>query len=318
MRPGPLRCRSAHHRRRFETSTGRFETSTGRFRTSGKDDSKRARSASRSPRRKVGFPKSKKKGVKDSCRFSTGAIKALGSHVQLPRLGKIRVKETTEVKGRILSATISREADRWFVSFAVERERDEPKAPAGGAAGVDLGIESFAVVSDGEVLQSPRPLERGLKRLRRLQKKHARKQKGSSNRRKSAVRLGRHHRRIRNQRRDFLHKVTTKLAKTKRAIVVEDLRVRNMSVSARGTQDSPGKNVRAKSGLNRSILDQGWGEFRRMLEYKTVWYGSELVVAPAFYPSSKTCSGCGFVKKGAPAIDTRVGLSRMRDSARPC
>ncbi|MCZ6794278.1 MAG: RNA-guided endonuclease TnpB family protein, partial [Planctomycetota bacterium] len=145
--------------------------------------------------RKVGIPKFKKKGVRDSCRFSTGAIKVLGSHVQLPRLGKIRVKETTAVRGRILSATISREADRWFVSFTVEREREVETNRSTEAVGVDLGIDSFAVVSDGTKLESPRPLERGLKRLRRLQKKHARKQKGSSNRRKSAVRFGRLHRR---------------------------------------------------------------------------------------------------------------------------
>ena len=250
--------------------------------------------------RNVGFPKFKKKGCRDSCRFSTGAIRALGQHVQLPRLGRIRVKEMTAVKGRILSATVSREADRWYVSFTVEREWDIPKTPVGTAIGIDLGILSFAVLSDGERLSSPRALERGHKRLRRLQKKHSRKQRGSSNRRKSAMRIAILHRHIRNQRRDFLHKETTKLAKTKRAIVVEDLAVKDMSRSARGTLEKPGKNVRAKSGLNRAILDQGWGEFRRMLEYKTPWYGSQLIVAPKFYPSSKRCSACGFVVAHLP------------------
>jgi putative transposase len=170
--------------------------------------------------RKVGFPKFKKKGCRDSCRFSTGTIRALGGHVQLPRLGRIRVKEKTAVKGRVLSATVSREADRWFVSFTVERERDiaEPRSE-GPDVGIDLGVLSFAVLSDGRELQSPRPLERSLKRLGRLQRKHSRKQKGSSNRRKSAVRLGRLHRRIRNQRRDFLHKATTALAKAANARV---------------------------------------------------------------------------------------------------
>ena len=251
--------------------------------------------------RQVGFPRFKKKGCRDSCRFSTGAIKALGSHVQLPRLGRLRVKEQTAVKGRMLSATVSREADRWFVSFAVERERAVAATRREGPdVGIDLGIHSFAVLSDGTELQAPRPLDRGLKRLRRLQKKHSRKQKGSSNRRKSAVRLGRLYRRMRNQRRDFLHKATTELAKTKRVLVVEDLAVRSMSASARGTKEKPGTNVRAKSGLNRSILDQGWGEFRRMLAYKTVWYGSTLLVAPPGYASSKTCSACGFVVDRLP------------------
>ena len=114
------------------------------------------------------------------------------------------------------------------------------------------------------------------------------------------MRIASLHRHIRNQRRDFLHKETTKLAKTKRAIVVEDLAVKDMSRSARGTLEKPGKNVRAKSGLNRAILDQGWGEFRRMLEYKTSWYGSQLIVAPKFYPSSKRCSACGFVLAQLP------------------
>jgi len=253
--------------------------------------------------RRVGFPKFKKKGSRDSCRFSTGAIKALGSHVQLPRIGRIRVKERTALKPgtTILSATISREADRWFVSFAVERERAIPEPRREGAAvGIDLGILSFAVLSDGTRRESPQPLKKSLKRLRRRQKQHARKLKGSSNRKKSARRLGRLHRRIKNQRRDFLHKETTKLAKTKRVIVIEDLAVRNMSASARGTKESPGKNVRAKSGLNRSILDQGWSEFRRMLEYKTKWYGSTLMVAPANYPSSKMCSGCDHVMHRLP------------------
>jgi putative transposase len=243
--------------------------------------------------RPVGFPKFRKKGERDSCRFSTGAIKALGTHVQLPRLGKIRVKEPTAVKGRILSATISREADRWFVSFTVERHRPDPEPVIGPVVGIDLGIESFAVLSDGERVESPRPLRRSMKRLQRSQKKHSRKQKGSVNRRKSALRLARRHRRVRNQRRDFLHKLTTRLARTKSVIVIEDLGVKGMSATARGTRQRPGKKVRAKSGLNRSILDQGWGMFRRMLEYKTQWYGSTLVIAPRFLASSRTCSACG-------------------------
>ena len=217
----------------------------------------------RKAERKVGFPRFKGKGRADSCRFSTGAIKALGSHVQLPRIGRVRVKEGTAVKGRILSATISREADRWFVSFTVERQREVAATRDQGLdVGIDLGVVSFAVLSDGTELRSPGALKRGLKRLRRLQRRHSRKEKGSSNRRKSAVRLGRLHRRISNQRRDFLHKATTELAKTKRAIIVEDLAVRSLSASARGTRENPGRKVRSKSGLNRSILDQGWGEFR--------------------------------------------------------
>jgi putative transposase len=250
--------------------------------------------------RAVGFPKFKKKGGGDSCRFYD-TIKALGRHVQLPRLGKVRVKEETRVKGRILSATISRETDRWFVSFTVERERAvaEPRSE-GPRVGIDLGISSFAVISDGTVLEAPRPMKHGLKRLRKLQRKHSRKRKGSKNRKKSAAKLGRYHRKLKNQRHDFLHKATTDLAKTKRVIVIEDLAVKNMSASARGTKENPGKNVRAKSGLNRSILDQGWGEFRRMLTYKAEWYGATLFVVPRTFCSSKMCSACKFVLSDLP------------------
>ncbi len=250
--------------------------------------------------RRIGFPRFRKKGVRESFRFSTGAIRALGTHVQLPRLGKIRVKESTAVKGRVLSATVSQEADRWYVSFTVERERPESERRTGPAAGIDLGIESFAVLSDGERVESPKPLGQNLKRLRRRQKKHSRKRKGSSNRRRSALRLARLHRRIRNQRRDFLHQTTTRLAKAKSVIVLEDLGVKNLSASARGSREHPGKNVRAKSGLNRSILDQGWGMFRRLLEYKTRWYGSRLLIAPRYHASTRTCSSCSEVMAKLP------------------
>ncbi len=243
--------------------------------------------------RTVGFPKFKKKGCHDTARFH-GTVKCFPRAVQLPRLGRIRTKEQTHLKGRVLSATVTREADRWYASFAVERDRPDPKPIDGSVVGIDLGIKSFATVSgESEPIVAPKPLEKSLKRLRRLQKKHARKVKGSNNRRKSAKRLTRLHRKIRNRRRDFLHKTSTRLAKTKSTIVVEDLNVKKMSTSAKGSKQNPGKHVRTKARLNRSILDQGWSEFRRMLEYKTVWYGSTLVVAPMYFPSSKACSCCG-------------------------
>lgn len=225
----------------------------------------------------VGFPKFKKKGVHDSFRL-TGSMTANGETVQLPRLGTMRVKELTDVKGTILSATVSREADRWYVSFTVTRERTDAAPVKGEVIGIDVGLTSFAVLSDGETIDAPKPLQRSLKQLKRRAKKHSRKQKGSRNRRKSALSLARLHRRIRNQRTDFLHQVTTRLAKTKSVIVVEDLHVRGM--------------VRNRH-LSRHISDAGWGQFRRMLEYKTQWYGSTLVVAPVFYPSSKLCADCG-------------------------
>lgn len=231
--------------------------------------------------RKIGYPKFKKKGRHDSFRL-TGTIKVLDLAVQLPRLGTIRLKEHPQVQGRILSATVSREADRWFLSLTVEAEIPDPVPVDGPACGIDVGLNLFAtiVTEDGvvEKVEAPKPLQRYLRILRRRQRQHSRKQKGSHNRKKSALRVARLHRRIRNIRLDFLHKLSTHLAKTKRVIVVEDLRVTGLLRNDR---------------LARHIADAGWGEFRRMLEYKTQWYGSSLIVANRYFPSSKTCSACG-------------------------
>ncbi len=238
---------------------------------------------------RVGFPRFRRKhGRRDSFRL-TGSIKVHPRSVTLPRIGCVRTKETTEkFRGRILSATVSREADRWYVSLAVEVERDDPQPVEGPVVGVDLGLTSLAVLSDGILLESPKPLAKVQRRLRHRQRLHNRKQRGSRNRRKSAAGLARLHRRIRCQRTDSLHQTTTALAKTKSVIVVEDLAVHGM--------------IRNRH-LSRSIADSGWSEFRRMLEYKTQWYGSQLVIAPRFYPSTKTCSACGHVKTEMPLGD---------------
>lgn len=233
--------------------------------------------------RKMGPPRFKKKGAcRESFTFTTGAIRAEGRHAVLPRLGRIRVKESLVLPTniRILWATVSREADRWFVSFNVEGEVPDPVPVDGPAVGVDLGLTDFAVLSDGTRLQAPKPLGRMLRKLRRESRRLSRKQKGSNNRRKQAFRVARLHYRIRCRRRDFLHKASTSLTKTKRAFVVENLALANLVQNGR---------------LARPIGDVGWGEFRRMLAYKCAWYGSRLVVAPRFYPSTRMCGSCGHV-----------------------
>jgi putative transposase len=239
----------------------------------------------RSRKTGTGFPKFKRRGVHDGFRL-TGTIKVNEKSVVLPRLGKIRSKEATaKFRGRALSATVTREADRWYVSLAVERERSDPAPVTGPVVGVDLGLSTFATLSDGERIEAPKPLARSLRLLTRRQRFHSKKTKSSNNRRKSGRCLARLHRRIKYTRLDFLHKLTTRLTRTKSVIVVEDLAVKNMLKNRK---------------LSRAISDVGWGEFRRQLEYKTEWYGSRLVVANRFFPSSKTCSSCSAVKETLP------------------
>lgn len=235
-------------------------------------------------KQQVGFPRFKKKGQRDSFRL-TGSIKVLGESTQLPRLGTVRLKETSAVIGRILSATVTREADKWFVSFAVLEEIPDPAPVQGEIVGIDVGLKAFAVLSDGEKIAAPKPLEKHLRRLRKLSRNHSRKQKGSQNKKKSAMKLARLHRKIRNIRQDFLHKLTTNLAKTKSEIVIEDLNIRGM--------------VQNRT-LSRAISDVGWHEFKRQLEYKTKWYGSELTIAGRFQATSKMCSDCGHILDELP------------------
>jgi putative transposase len=247
----------------------------------------------------VGFPQFHKKGRHDSFRL-TGAVQVTAGGVKLPRIGEVRTKESTaKFRGRVLSATVSREADRWFCSLAVEQVREQPKPVTGEPTALDLGIDTFAMTSEGERLESPQPLKKLLRLLKRRSRQHSRKQKKSANRRKSAQRLAKIHRRIRNVRQDFLHKTSTCVAKNHSIVCIEDLAVKNLLKKATPKPDPerPGhflKNGRAqKRGLSRAIADAGWSEFRRMLDYKCRWYGSELRVIDRFAPSSKTCSECG-------------------------
>jgi putative transposase len=180
--------------------------------------------------------------------------------------------------------------------YCVRTDRPAPVVIDGPAVGIDRGLRSFGMLSDGGAIDSPRALEGGLRKLRRLNKAVARKRPGSRNRAKARMALARHHRRMGNQRRDALHKVTTKLSKTKPVIVMEDLHtaglIRNRHVA-------------------RRIIDQGWAEFQSQLAYKTTWYGSKLLLAPRFYPSSRICSDCG-------AVRAKLRLSERIYSCKSC
>ncbi len=251
---------------------------------------------------KIGFPKFKKNGHHESFRLK-GTIKIFEKKVQLPKLGRLRLKEKPRILGRILSATVSRKADHWFVSFCVEQDMPVPSPNEGPTIGVDLGITKLATLSDDIIFENPKSLHRNLRKLRRLSKQLSRKQKGSKNRLKATIRLARKYWRVRNIRVDSLHKVTTYLAKNHSQIIIENLNVQGLM-----------KNKR----LSRAISDVGFFEFRRQLEYKTQWYGSQLMLAPRFFPSSKRCSRCGTIKHKL-ALSERVflcescGLSLSRD-----
>ena len=232
---------------------------------------------------KVGFPKFKKKSKGIGSFRLTGTMKVFSDAIQLPRLGKLKLKEQDylPVSGvHILSATVSEQAGRWFVSIQVEEERQEPVHPATTAIGIDLGITTLATCSDKGECANPRPLKHKLKKLRRLQRAHSRKQKGSKNREKSQKNLAKLHARIANMRKDALHKFTTHVCKNHVHVGIEDLHVAGML-----------KNHH----LAQAISDASFGEIRRQLTYKARWYGTRLVVIDRFYPSSKTCSVCGYV-----------------------
>ena len=278
-------------------------------------------SGSRSGKRrgpKAGFPRFKsRRRARVSCRFTTGAIRVDDrSHVVLPRIGQVKTHESaaglldsvTAGSARILAATVRFDGRRWYCAFTVEAGR-EPGRPAHVAAdrvhpvaGVDLGVRDLLVAAapDGtEVarMPAPRPLAKAQARLRAVQRKAARQDgpdrrtggRGSKRWARTAARIGRIHARAADLRRDALHQAPTRLAQRHQVVVVENLNVAGMS------RRKPGAG-RGGRGLNRAIADAAPGEVRRQLGYKTAWYGSQLVVAGRWYPSSKTCSACGAVK----------------------
>ena len=247
----------------------------------------------------IGKPKFKKKGVHDSFRIINGnfkqktqSIEVNVKSIKLPKFGFIRTKEdTSKLKGRILNITVSREADRWFCSLCVETDRPKSQPIQGEIIGVDLGLNNFAVISNGKehtYVVAPKPFKKKLSKLQRLNRQQSRKQSKSSNCKEANLRLSKLYRKMRNARKDFVNKLTTELAKTKSVIVIENLSVRNMVKNRH---------------LARSIADVGWGDFRRKLEYKTIWYGSRLIVIPCFEPSSKRCHVCGEINNNLKLSD---------------
>ncbi len=257
------------------------------------------------PWRSVRKPKLKRKGLRDSFRADSGpersrpnGVPTEGRRIRLPRVGWIRMREAVRFDGRILSITVSRQADRWYAAVAVEVAHIVPCRTDTAIAGCDLGITTFATVADGQnctKILAPKPLRRLIGRLRRLNRSLSRKVKGSCNRRKAKTKLARLHARIGDIRTDALHQLTTRLVRSFRVVGIEDINVAGL--------------LRNRH-LSLAISDLGWGEFRRQLLYKAKMQGGAVVVADRWFPSSRICSSCSSRYK-----DLRFGVRRWTCAA---
>ena len=231
------------------------------------------------------YPQFRKKGVNDRFSLSNDQFKLKlkkdKPHIQIPNLGLVRMTEHLRYNGKILSAKVFTKGGKWFVSIAVELDDTQKPLPkTGEQVGIDLGISDLATLSDGTKIKAPKPLKNKLKKLQRLSKSLSRKQKGSNNREKAKTKLSRLHDKISCIRKDFTHKLTTQLVKSYDVICIENLNVKGMVKNRK---------------LARSIHDLGFYEFKRQLIYKANQWGKTVKELDRFYPSSKTCSNCGFI-----------------------
>lgn len=225
------------------------------------------------------YPQFKSRGKsRDSFYISNDTFIIIDKYVRLPKIGLVKLTEPLRFQGKITSATINREVNKWFISINVELSEKETIKPTGQPIGIDLGLTTFATISTGEKIEAPKPLKKLSKKLRRLSRQHSRKQLQSNNRRKSQLKLARLHYKIKNIRKDFQHKLSTRLCKNHAKIHIEDLNISGM--------------VKNRC-LSKAISDAGWSEFRRQLTYKSLLFGCELIVRDRFFASSKLCSECG-------------------------
>ncbi|MFI7532464.1 RNA-guided endonuclease InsQ/TnpB family protein [Streptosporangium sp. NPDC049376] len=251
--------------------------------------------------RTPGFPRFKGRGRFDTvewprdgdgCRWDSQPEHPTAAFVRLQGVGHVRVHRHRPVKGRVKTIGVKREGDRWYVILSCDDVSAEPLPATGTAVGIDMGVASLVTTSGGEHVANPRHLAATADRLADAQRALARKKRGSTRRRKAVARVAALHGKVRRQRLDHGHKAVLALVRAYDVIVHEDLRIANMTRSAAGTVERPGRNIAAKSGLNRSILDAGWGVFLTILSYKAESAGRELIaVNPAH--TSRTCAACG-------------------------
>lgn len=244
--------------------------------------------------KRADFPRFKKKGMGDSFRFPQGCkLEQTNSRIFLPKLGWLRYRNSRPVLGDVCTVTVSQSGGKWFVSIHTRREV-EIEQPQGGIVGLDMGIARFTTLSDGSHYGPLNSFKKHQQRLKRYQRRMARKVKFSANWKKAKAKVTQVHIDIGNARKDYLHKASTIISQNHAIVCIEDLQIRNMSKSSKGNVEQHGKKVAQKSGLNRSILDQGWGEFRRQLDYKLAWRGGHLIAVPP-HNTSRTCPACGHI-----------------------
>lgn len=248
-----------------------------------------------------GRPRFKAKG-RDAMGMTEGHRKAWSLDVKhgrdvliFPKLGYLPIKLHRPIEGERTSATIQRDGDQWFVTICCRVEvPDHVPAPPGEVVGIDRGVANLVADSTGHLEPRPTFLDEAAKKIAKASREVSRKKKGSNNRARAREKLARAHRKVRRQREHLLHVLAKHYAKNHRVVVVEDLKIKSMVKSASGTVEAPGKNVAQKRGLNRAILQMGWGQFVTLLEQKARTYGSTVVRVAAAY-SSQTCAACGHV-----------------------
>lgn len=259
---------------------------------------------------RAAFPRFKRKGEGDAFRHPQKVeLDQANGRIRLPKLGWMRYRASRLVEGEVGQVTVTSHCGRWYVSIQTGREVEAPVHPATTLVGIDVGVARFATLSSNGAVTVIEPVDafrNAETALAKAQRGMGRKKKFGKNWGKAKARVQAIQARIARIRSDFLHKASTSISKNHAVVCVEDLDVRNMTASAAGTVDEPGKNVRQKAGLNKAILDQGWGEFRRQLAYKQEWRGGWLLAVPAAN-TSRTCPECGHV-----AAANRPSQARFR------